>query len=406
MDSRLSDFLARAESVLARLEPLLPAVREAVDWERSLAARWHRDGRSGYLQPLEVSLDLRLADLLGVERQREQLERNTRQFVAGQPANHALLWGARGTGKSSLVRALLAELAGAGLRLIEIERDHLADLPRVVEQLQGLPQRFVLFCDDLSFDAGEGDYRVLKSVLDGSLEQAPENVLLYATSNRRHLVSEKQSDNENWKMVDGELHPNEAVEDKIALSDRFGLWLSFYPFTQEHFLSVVHHWVDVLAEKAGLAWSWSEELEKEAIRWALGRGNRNGRCAYQFSRYWVGRRRPRVSRPHRLRQRFQQRTGGAPAQGRPPGRCARSGQPERGALQRRGPGRDRRPGGDIPAPDGLLSDAFRLSLRACRGSVVPPAAALASPGVRASARNARRGPASVARPGFRRRDAG
>ncbi|MCR3832433.1 ATP-binding protein, partial [Pseudomonas aeruginosa] len=179
-------------------------------------------------------------------------------------------------------------LAGAGLRLIEIERDHLADLPRVVEQLQGLPQRFVLFCDDLSFDAGEGDYRVLKSVLDGSLEQAPENVLLYATSNRRHLVSEKQSDNENWKMVDGELHPNEAVEDKIALSDRFGLWLSFYPFTQEHFLSVVHHWVDVLAEKAGLAWSWSEELEKEAIRWALGRGNRNGRCAYQFSRYWVG----------------------------------------------------------------------------------------------------------------------
>ncbi|MBW6185813.1 ATP-binding protein, partial [Pseudomonas aeruginosa] len=201
---------------------------------------------------------------------------------------HALLWGARGTGKSSLVRALLAELAGAGLRLIEIERDHLADLPRVVEQLQGLPQRFVLFCDDLSFDAGEGDYRVLKSVLDGSLEQAPDNVLLYATSNRRHLVSEKQSDNENWKMVDGELHPNEAVEDKIALSDRFGLWLSFYPFTQEHFLSVVRHWVDVLAEKAGLAWSWSEELEKEAIRWALGRGNRNGRCAYQFSRYWVG----------------------------------------------------------------------------------------------------------------------
>nr|WP_152934695.1 ATP-binding protein [Pseudomonas aeruginosa] len=288
VDSRLSDFLARAESVLARLEPLLPAVREAVDWERSLAARWHRDGRSGYLQPLEVSLDLRLADLLGVERQCEQLERNTRQFVAGQPANHALLWGARGTGKSSLVRALLAELAGAGLRLIEIERDHLADLPRVVEQLQGLPQRFVLFCDDLSFDAGEGDYRVLKSVLDGSLEQAPDNVLLYATSNRRHLVSEKQSDNENWKMVDGELHPNEAVEDKIALSDRFGLWLSFYPFTQEHFLSVVRHWVDVLAEKAGLAWSWSEELEKEAIRWALGRGNRNGRCAYQFSRYWVG----------------------------------------------------------------------------------------------------------------------
>nr|WP_178132451.1 MULTISPECIES: ATP-binding protein [unclassified Pseudomonas] len=289
VDSRLNDFLARAESVLARLEPLLPALREPIDWQRCLAARWHRDGRSGYLQALQVSLDLRLDDLLGVDKQREQLARNTRQFVAGRPANHALLWGARGTGKSSLVRALLAELAGDGLRLIEIERDHLADLPRVVEQLHGLPQRFVLFCDDLSFDAGEGDYRVLKSVLDGSLEQAPDNVLLYATSNRRHLVSEKQSDNENWKMVDGELHPSEAVEDKIALSDRFGLWLSFYPFTQEHFLDVVRHWVEVLAGRSGLAFTWDEPLEKEAIRWALGRGNRNGRCAYQFARQWVGR---------------------------------------------------------------------------------------------------------------------
>ena len=185
-------------------------------------------------------------------------------------------------------RALLAEHARDGLRLIEIERDHLADLPRVVEQLQKLPQRFVLFCDDLSFEAGEGDYRVLKSVLDGSLEQAPDNVLLYATSNRRHLVPEKQSDNENWKMVDGELHPNEAVEDKIALSDRFGLWLSFYPFTQEHFLNVVEHWIGQLAEKSGLRWTRDEELEKIAVRWATGRGNRNGRCAYQFARYWVG----------------------------------------------------------------------------------------------------------------------
>ncbi|MBO3274281.1 ATP-binding protein [Pseudomonas schmalbachii] len=289
MDSRLNDFLARAESVLARLEPLLPAIRESIDWNTCLAARWHRDGRSGYLQALDVSLDLHLDDLLGVDRQREQLTRNTRQFVSGQPANHALLWGARGTGKSSLVRALLAEMARDGLRLIEIERDHLADLPRVVEQLRGLPQRFVLFCDDLSFSAGEDDYRVLKSVLDGSLEQAPDNVLLYATSNRRHLVPEKESDNLDWALVDGEVHPSEAVEDKIALSDRFGLWLSFYPFTQEHFLSVVRHWVEVLAGKCGLVWSWDEELEKEAIRWASQRGNRNGRCAYQFARHWVGR---------------------------------------------------------------------------------------------------------------------
>ncbi|WP_341523130.1 ATP-binding protein [Pseudomonas sp. G.S.17] len=288
MDSRLNAFLERADAVLARLEPLLPAPREAVDWNRSLAARWVREGRSGYLMPLEVSLDMRLSDLIGVDLQREQLGRNTRQFIDGLPANHALLWGSRGTGKSSLIRALLAEYAQAGLRLIEIERDHLGDLPRVVEQLQKLPQRFVLFCDDLSFEAGESDYRVLKSVLDGSLEQAPDNVLLYATSNRRHLVPEKESDNANWKHVDGELHPSEAVEDKIALSDRFGLWLSFYPFTQEHYLNVVEHWITQLAQAASLSWQRDAELDKLAIRWATGRGNRNGRCAYQFARYWVG----------------------------------------------------------------------------------------------------------------------
>ncbi len=288
MESRLNSFLQRAEEVLERLDPLLPARRVTLDWDVTVAARWFREGASGYLQPLQVSLDLTLADLVGIDTQREQLTRNTRQFVSGLPANHVLLWGARGTGKSSLVRALLAEYAKGGLRLIEIERDYLADLSRVVEQLGGLPQRFVLFCDDLSFEAGEGDYRVLKSVLDGSLERAPDNVLLYATSNRRHLVPEKESDNDNWQRVEGELHPSEAVEDKIALSDRFGLWLSFYPFTQEHYLAVVRHWVEVLAGQVGLHWQWSHELEILAIRWALGRGNRNGRCAYQFARSWVG----------------------------------------------------------------------------------------------------------------------
>lgn len=288
MESRLNSFLQRAEEVLERLDPLLPARRVTLDWDVTVAARWFREGPSGYLQPLQVSLDLTLADLVGIDTQRDQLTRNTRQFVSGLPANHVLLWGARGTGKSSLVRALLAEYAKGGLRLIEIERDYLADLPRVVEQLGGLPQRFVLFCDDLSFEAGEGDYRVLKSVLDGSLERAPDNVLLYATSNRRHLVPEKESDNDNWQRVEGELHPSEAVEDKIALSDRFGLWLSFYPFTQEHYLAVVRHWVEILAGQVGLHWQWSHELEILAIRWALGRGNRNGRCAYQFARSWVG----------------------------------------------------------------------------------------------------------------------
>jgi len=288
MDVELKAFLQRAEGLLARIEPLLPAQPPVIDWEHTLAARWQRDARSGYLAPLEVNLDLRLDDLIGIDRQRDLLAANTQQFVDGLPANHVLLWGARGTGKSSLIRALLAEYAGLGLRLIEIERDHLADLPRVVELLSGQRQAFVLFCDDLSFEAGEGDYRVLKSVLDGSLERAPETVLLYATSNRRHLVPERQSDNENWQMVDGELHPNEAVEDKIALSDRFGLWLSFYPFSQQHYLSVVRHWIDSLAGKARLQWDWDEALEKDAIRWATGRGNRNGRCAYQYARQWVG----------------------------------------------------------------------------------------------------------------------
>lgn len=288
MDAELKAFLQRAGALLSRVEPLLPAQRPVLDWTQSLAARWVRDGRVGYLMPLKVELDLRLDDLIGIDRQRDLLSANTRQFVSGLPANHVLLWGSRGTGKSSLIRALLAEHAVAGLRLIEIERDHLADLPRVVELLAGQPQCFVVFCDDLSFEAGEGDYRVLKSVLDGSLERAPENVLLYATSNRRHLVPERQSDNDNWQMVDGELHPNEAVEDKIALSDRFGLWLSFYPFSQEHYLNVVRHWIGSLAAQAGLDWDWNEVLEKDAIRWATARGNRNGRCAYQYARQWVG----------------------------------------------------------------------------------------------------------------------
>ena len=288
MDAELKAFLQRADALITRLEPLLPAQRAPMDWATSLAARWYREGAGGYLQALNVSLDMKLNDLIGIDRQRELLSRNTCQFVSGLPANHVLLWGARGTGKSSLIRALLAEHAPQGLRLIEIERDHLADLPKLVDQLAGKPQHFVVFCDDLSFEAGEGDYRVLKSVLDGSLERAPDNVLLYATSNRRHLVPERQSDNENWQMVDGELHPNEAVEDKIALSDRFGLWLSFYPFSQEHYLNVVRHWIGSLAPQAGLSWRWDDELEKEAVRWATARGNRNGRCAYQFARQWVG----------------------------------------------------------------------------------------------------------------------
>ena len=214
MSELINAFLQRANQVLEKLEPLLPAPAATVDWETVQAASWQRKGNSSFFRPIALSADIQLADLLGVDQQREQLQRNTLQFMRGYPANHALLWGARGTGKSSIVRALLAAYAAQGLRLIEVERNELADLPFIVESLAGLPQHFIVFCDDLSFEAGEGDYRILKSVLDGSLERAPDNVLLYATSNRRHLLPEQHSDNQNWQHGDGgELHPSEAVED-------------------------------------------------------------------------------------------------------------------------------------------------------------------------------------------------
>jgi len=288
--SKLKDeFLRRANQVLQQVEQILPKRSEPVDWNTVFAASWQRKGNSSFFRTIELGADIQLSDLLGVDTQRKQLLRNTQQFMRGYPANHALLWGARGTGKSSLVRALLSAYAEQGLRLIEVERNELADLPMIVESLVGLPQRFIVFCDDLSFDAGEGDYRILKSVLDGSLERAPDNVLLYATSNRRHLLPEHHSDNENWQRgAGGELHPNEAVEDKIALSDRFGLWLSFYPFSQEHYLDVVRHWIEHYAQPLKLQWQFSDELAKAAISWAQARGNRNGRCAAQFAKQWVG----------------------------------------------------------------------------------------------------------------------
>ncbi len=289
MQDSLAQFLAKAIEVLERIEPWLPETVENVDWQQHWAARWVRTQRQGYLRPIAVHSQLKLADLLGIEHQQRQLVENSQQFLQGLPCNHALMWGARGTGKSSLVRAILAEYAVFGLRLIEVERSNLVDLPLIVEALRGRPERFIIFCDDLSFDAGEADFRQLKSILDGSLEQAPENVVLYVTSNRRHLLPEHQSDNQNWQRSEsGELHPSEAVEDKIALSDRFGLWLSFYSFSQEHYLDVVCHWVDHYARALKLVWQRDEAFEKAAIRWATARGNRNGRCAEQFAKHWVG----------------------------------------------------------------------------------------------------------------------
>lgn len=289
MQDSLAQFLAKATEVLERIEPWLPETVENVDWQQHWAARWVRTQRQGYLRPIAVHSQLKLADLLGIEHQQRQLVENSQQFLQGLPCNHALMWGARGTGKSSLVRAILAQYAAFGLRLIEVERSNLVDLPLIVEALRGRPERFIIFCDDLSFDAGEADFRQLKSILDGSLEQAPENVVLYVTSNRRHLLPEHQSDNQNWQRSEsGELHPSEAVEDKIALSDRFGLWLSFYSFSQEHYLDVVCHWVDHYARALKLVWQRDEAFEKAAIRWATARGNRNGRCAEQFAKHWVG----------------------------------------------------------------------------------------------------------------------
>ncbi len=285
----IEQFMQRVSAFLDRYEQTLPREAVPVDWRSILAARWMAEGEGGWLRPLTVDLATTMTDLVGVDRQKHLLESNTRQFVEGLPANNALLWGARGTGKSSLVRALLAAYADSGMRLIEIDKADLIHLPAVVEAIKGLPWRFVLFCDDLAFEADDSAYKTLKTVLDGTVESTPDNLLLYATSNRRHLLPEQRSDNLGASMVDGELHPGEAIEEKVALSDRFGLWVSFYPFSQQHYLEVVRHWLSVLAARHALEWTWSEALELEAIRWASARGNRNGRCAYQFARSWTGR---------------------------------------------------------------------------------------------------------------------
>lgn len=282
-------FMLRVSAFLDRFEQTLPREALSLDWRDVLAARWMSEGQGGWLRPLHTDLSITVSDLLGVDRQKQLLDANTRQFVSGLPANNALLWGARGTGKSSLIRALLAQYAEAGMRLIEIDKGDLVHLPAVVEAIKGLPWRFVLFCDDLAFEADDSAYKTLKTVLDGTVEATPENLLLYATSNRRHLLPEQRSDNLSASMVDGELHPGEAIEEKIALSDRFGLWVSFYPFSQEQYLEVTRHWISVLAQQYELRWEWNKSLELEAIRWASSRGNRNGRCAYQFARSWTGR---------------------------------------------------------------------------------------------------------------------
>jgi len=282
----LEQLLLRAEAVLARLEPLLPSPVASVDWHASHAFRWRvpRDGR-GYLQPVKLVSEIRFDDLHNISQQKEAIEQNTHQFITGKPANNVLLTGARGTGKSSLIKACLAKFAAQGLRLIEVDKEHLIDLPDIVDLIAERPERFVIFCDDLSFEEGEGGYKALKVVLDGSVAASSDNVLIYATSNRRHLLPEKFSDNETYRHVDdGDLHPGETVEEKISLSERFGLWLSFYPFRQDDYLDIVRHWL----KHFGVPDAHWAQAEPEALRWALQRGSRSGRVAWQFARDWAG----------------------------------------------------------------------------------------------------------------------
>jgi len=278
-------LLERADGLLQRLEErLLPPIATA-DWQQSLAFRWRRMGHAGYFQPIVQPQQIRLADLHGIEVQKHKLETNTRQFVRGLPANNALLWGAKGTGKSSLIKALLNGYADQGLRLLEVDKQDLMDLPDIVESCRNAPQRFIVFSDDLSFAADEPGYTALKSVLDGSIAAPPDNVLIYASSNRRHLLPEFMSDNLDARHVDGELHQSEAVEEKISLSERFGLWLSFYPFNQEGYLKIVDHW---LASFGMPSTQTHPATRQAALQWALLRGSRSGRAAWQFARDWSG----------------------------------------------------------------------------------------------------------------------
>ena len=278
-------LFARAESLLARLEALLPPTRPAL-LDDGIAWRWRKRNHQGWLEPITRFSSISLDDLQHIDEPRAELERNTRQFLAGLPANNALLWGPRGTGKSSLVKALLNTYAKDGLRLVEVERQDLIDLPEIVDTLARHPGRFIVFCDDLAFDEHDQTYRALKTVLDGSVLGAPDNLLIYATSNRRHLVPERQRDNQDARYdEDGEVHQSEAVEEKISLSERFGLWLSFHQFNQARYLDIVVHWLTQL----GVADPASAEARHAALQWALLHGSRSGRSAQQFARDWAGR---------------------------------------------------------------------------------------------------------------------
>ena len=290
MTESLERFMARVELFMARVEASLPHTLTAPDWSASIAYRYRRrSSGQGVISPVAHVGAMSLADLREIDDQKEKIQRNTAQFVAGRSANNVLLTGARGTGKSSLIRGCLHTYAAQGLRLIEVDKADLIDLQDIIELVAQRPEKFIIFCDDLSFDDGEPGYKALKSVLDGSVAASTPNVLIYATSNRRHLLPEYMSENQTYKHTDdGEVHPGEGVEEKISLSERFGLWISFYPFSQDEYLTIVAQWLN----HAGFAPEQIAAARPEALLWSLERGARSGRVAYQFARDFAGRAAP------------------------------------------------------------------------------------------------------------------
>ena len=287
MNDALERMLHRAEVLMARIEAVLPQPLHAPDWQASVAFRYRkRSSGHGVLEPVRHIGSMSLDDLKEIDQQKEKIQRNTLQFLQGLPANNVLLTGARGTGKSSLVKACLNSYASQGLRLIEVDKQDMVDLPDIIDVVAQRPEKFMVFCDDLSFDEGEPGYKALKSILDGTVAAASPNVLIYATSNRRHLLPEYMKDNLSYTHTeDGEVHPGEVIEEKISLSERFGLWVSFYPFSQDEYLHIVDQWLQSL----GVAKDASANAHPEALIWALERGSRSGRVAYQFARDFAGR---------------------------------------------------------------------------------------------------------------------
>lgn len=286
MSEQFEYLMARAEQLISRIEAVLPQALSEPDWTASVAFRYRkRNSGRGTLEPVRHVGAMRLSDLQEIELQKEKIDRNTSQFVEGRLANNVLLTGARGTGKSSLIRACLHEYADRGLRLIEVDKTDLVDLPDIVDLVADRTERFIVFCDDLSFEDGEPGYKALKSILDGSIAATTPNVLVYATSNRRHLLPEYMKENLSYTHTpDGEVHPGEVIEEKVSLSERFGLWVSFYPFTQDEYLTIVAQWLTSFGASIELIGS----AKSEALVWALERGSRSGRVAYQFARDFSG----------------------------------------------------------------------------------------------------------------------